>query len=216
MRGSILVKSWFRPIGLLLMAVALMTGIAACRASDSNGAEDGEKYKKDAAARMRAMMESGGPSFNGVKLHTGPYRTPKDMDGLTIAGYNYTDTYIGNFAVNGAGGGNIEVSTETSGGGGGTCCASISADTPLPTTVEISWKRDGDVPWCKQTVLVQGPVPEGAHYFEVHFYQDGRIETAITKETSWPRVKLDRFNPAFRKASGNVVNDTKYGTCGHG
>jgi Protein of unknown function (DUF3304) len=137
------------------------------------------------------------------------------MKGLTIAGYNYTDTYIDSFAVNGAGGGNLEVSQPSS-GGGGTCCASILDDFPLPLTVEISWKRDGEVPWCKQTVLLDGPLPKEANYFEVHFYQDGTIQVAITDYPSPARVKLQRFNYAQRHASGNVDNDTKYSECKSG
>lgn len=38
---------------------------------------------------------------------------------LTIEGYNYTDDYIDQFTVNGQGGGNLYLSTPTSGGGGG-------------------------------------------------------------------------------------------------
>ena len=100
--------------------------------------------------------------------------------------------------------------------GGGTCCAPIPDDTPLPMTVDISWKRDGDVPQCKQTVLLEGPVPANANVFEVHFYQDGTIQVAITEETSMPRLNLDRFSYVQRKSSDNVVNDSKFSECKHG
>ncbi|NYI01988.1 DUF3304 domain-containing protein [Cupriavidus plantarum] len=165
--------------------------------------------------KARAMLESGGPSFQGKRLYTGPHRTPRKMDGLTIVGYNYTDSYIGAFSVNGAGGGNLEVSSKTSGGGGGTCCAAIPADTALPMTLDIAWKRDGQVPWCRQTILLDGPVPTEPQYLEVHFYQDGTIQAAMSEYPSPPRVKLDRVSYVKRKASGNVNNDGKYGSCGH-
>ena len=165
--------------------------------------------------KARAMLESGGPSFNGTRLFTGPHRTPSRMGGLTIVGYNYTDTYIGSFSVNGAGGGNIEVSSKTSGGGGGTCCAAIPADTALPLTLDIAWKRDGQVPWCRQTILLDGPVPADPQYLEVHFFQDGSIKAAMTDYPSLPRVQLDRASYVRRKASGNVNNDGKFGSCGH-
>jgi len=152
--------------------------------------------------------------FNGVALYTGPHSTPKDMKGLTIRGYNYTDTYIDSFAVNGAGGGNLEVSRQHAGGGKGTCCAPIPGGTALPMTVEISWKRDGDVPYCKQTVLLDGPVPADPYAFDVHFYQDGTIQVAIAPFDSEARIKLDRFNYVQRKASGNVNNDNKFSKCG--
>jgi hypothetical protein len=40
---------------------------------------------------------------------------------LEINGFNYTDLYIDSFEVNGQGGGNLFVSSPTSGGGGGVC-----------------------------------------------------------------------------------------------
>jgi hypothetical protein len=156
------------------------------------------------------------PSFNGVPLHTGPHKTPKGMRGLTIVGYNYTDTYIDSFAVNGSGGGNLEVSEGVSGGGKGTCCAPIGDDMALPIKVEIAWKRDGDAPKCRQTVLLDGAVAKQPNNFEVHFFQDGTIQLAITDSLSPARVKLARFNPAFRHASGNTDNDIKYSECKRG
>jgi predicted small lipoprotein YifL len=157
------------------------------------------------------------PMLNGRELYTGPYRTPKGMKGLTITGYNYTDTYIDSFRVNGAGGGNVEVSTPTAGGGKGTCCAPVRADMPLPAPVEITWSRDTEpTVWCRQTVLLEGPIQEPANYFEVHFYQDGHIEVAISDFPGAPRVSLSRHNPAFRHAEGNVNNDKKLSECGYG
>lgn len=155
------------------------------------------------------------PTFQGRALYTGPHRTPSGMKSLGITGYNYTDTYIDSFAVNGTGGGNIEVSYATSGGNGATCCANIPADLPLPTTVEISWRRDGASLQCKQTVLLDGPVAPNPGYLEVHFYQDGTIQVAITELPSPARLKLERFNRIQRKAQGNVDNDNKFSECTH-
>jgi hypothetical protein len=152
--------------------------------------------------------------FNGVKLYTGPHSTPKGLKGLTIRGFNYTDFYIDNFAVNGAGGGNVEVSDQHTGGGKGTCCAPISGGIDLPTTVEISWKRDGDSPYCKQKVLLDGPVPKEPYAFDVHFYQDGTIQVAISEFDTDVRVHLDRFSALQRRATGNVNNDSKFSRCG--
>jgi hypothetical protein len=155
------------------------------------------------------------PMFKGVQLYTGPHRTPKGMSGLTLVAYNYTDTYISNFTVNGAGGGNVEVSDMQSGHGGGACCAPISADTPLPMPVEITWKRDGEVPYCRQTVLLNGPIPPNPNAFEVHFYQDGTIQVAITDFPSPQRLSLKNFNRLQRKASDNINNDSKFSECGY-
>lgn len=163
-----------------------------------------------------AAAADAAPTHNGVRLYSGPHRTPPGMKGLTIVGYNYTDTYIDSFRVNGAGGGNIEVSDEGIKWGGGTCCAPIRAGMPLPAPVEITWTRSvRRGPWCTQIVLLEGPIQEPANYFEVHFYQDGRIEVAISDFPGPPRVRLPRHTPAFRHAQGNVNNDDKFSECKH-
>jgi len=165
---------------------------------------------------IRRMENTATPSLNGVQLYTGSERTPTMAKGLTIIGYNYTDTAITNFSVGRAGGGNIEVSSRAYSYGGGACCATIPRGVPLPISVEIGWQRDGtgDRPWCRQAVLLTGPIPEKANYFEVHFYQDGTVNVAITDYPSRPRVLLDRYSPAFRKPSGNINNDTRHARCG--
>ena len=63
-------------------------------------------------------------------------------------GYNYTDTYIDSFEVNGAGGGNLEVSTPTAPGGGHTCCLTVVSGLPLGTEFKIKWTRDR-TRWCE-------------------------------------------------------------------
>ncbi|WP_019562332.1 DUF3304 domain-containing protein [Caldimonas manganoxidans] len=188
---------------VLVIAILAMTGCGRDGASARPGEPAATAYTP--------------PMLNGRQLYTGPHRTPKGMKGLTIVGYNYTDTYIDSFRVNGAGGGNLEVSTPTAGGGKGTCCAPVRADMPLPAPVEITWTRDiRRGPWCKQTVLLEGPVREPANYFEVHFYQDGRIEVSISDFPSPPRVRVPRHNPDMRYAEGNVNNDEKLSECTHG
>jgi len=142
-------------------------------------------------------------------------RLPANMSGLTIVGYNYTDTYIGSFTVNGAGGGNIEVSSKTSGGGGGVCCAAIPAGAALPITIDIAWKRDGRVPWCRQSAVLDGPVPADPQYLEVHFFPDGSIMAALSDYPAPPRMQLERFSYVKRRPSGNVDNDERFGSCGH-
>lgn len=201
----------------LFAALLLTCALAACeREVDAKSVADTiPNISEEQRARIRQMEKAGPPTFQGTRLYTGPHRTPAKMEGLTMVGYNYTDTYISDFSVNGAGGGNIEVSSKEHSYGGGTCCAAIPADTPLPLTVQIEWKRDGNVPRCRQTVLLDGPVPADPRYFEVHFYQDGKIKVALSDYPSVPHVLIDRFDYTKRKASGNVINDTKYGTCGH-
>lgn len=196
---------------LRLTWVLLAAWLTACGNSQS---ADGKIATKAAEAGRNAdSLPFEHPQFKGVDLYTGPYRTPKHLSGLTIIGYNYTDTYIDSFTVNGVGGGNIEVSTPGS-YGGGTCCAPILKDFPLPMTVDIAWNRDEGQPWCKQTVLLTGPVPDDANDFEVHFYQDGTIQVAITDYPTPARETSGRFNRVQRKETGNTNNDSKFSECG--
>lgn len=134
---------------------------------------------------------------------------------VVVYGYNYTDLYIDSFEVNGAGGGNLAVSTETSPGGGHTCCATLYSGTPKGREFTIKWVRDDDR-WCQQTVKLNDPVPPGARYLEVHFYQDGHIELLPSREASPPRLKLSRFNRLKRHETGNINNDEKFSNCKNG
>jgi hypothetical protein len=140
--------------------------------------------------------------------------TSTQSNSLTIRGFNYTDTYISNFTVNGVGGGNLEVSDRQAGGGGGTCCAPISSDVRLPFSLEIEWRRDGSAPYCRQNVLLYGPVPAKPYALDVHFYQDGTIQVAVSEFEAGARVTLDRFNYVQRKETGNTNNDAKFSRCG--
>ena len=146
------------------------------------------------------------PARSGGKAATTP---PPSIEShtLTILGYNYTNRYIDQFSVNGAGGGNMSVSTPTSSGGGGTCCAVWVDGTPLPVTMHVRWVADycidiltsryGEKHRVPQSffkeadVVFNGPVPSDPHNLEVHFYPDGHIELAITSMASEPRLKLD-------------------------
>lgn len=136
---------------------------------------------------------------------------------LTIYGYNYTDTEIGSFEVNGRGGGNLAVSSPTSAGGSGVCCAALYTPLPQSKAIRIKWTRDGDR-WCEQDVPFGGPVPANARYLEVHFYRDGHIEIAVTHENSPPRFSLERLhgNSRHRDPALNVNNDEKYSRCKDG
>ena len=136
---------------------------------------------------------------------------------LTIYGYNYSDSGISTFEVNGQGGGNLGVSTPSAGGAKHVCCTSVYSPLPAPQAVTIKWTRDMKT-WCQQVVMLKPPLPAKPEYFEVHFYPDGHIEVAVTEEASRPRLVLERDSPGSRHADEamNVNNDAKYGSCKHG
>jgi len=145
----------------------------------------------------------------------------RDKHGMPISysvvayGYNYTDNYIDSFEVDGAGGGNLEVSDSYAGGGGHACCAQVTSGLPLGTEFTIKWTRDRRR-WCEQTVKLTKPIPIEPRYMEVHFYPDGHIEIEATQKASAPRLKLERFSRGERKEAGNVNNDEKFARCKDG
>ena len=145
-------------------------------------------------------------------------QTPKAHN-LTIYGYNYTNTEIGSFEVNGQGGGNVMVSEMDSGGGSGVCCISIATPITKARPVKIKWTRDLST-WCEQEVLLQPPIPTDARRLEVHFYQDGKIELAVTgillgRMSSPPRLQLPAAGRGGRHEDEklNINNDTKFARC---
>lgn len=133
---------------------------------------------------------------------------------LTIYGYNYTDTGIGSFEVNGQGGGNLQVSEPTAGGGKSTCCATVFSPYQQPKKVKIKWTRDLET-WCEQEVVLYPPLPAKPEYFEVHFYRDGHIELAVTEVDSPPRLRLQASARGSRHEDEklNVNNDSKFARC---
>lgn len=142
-------------------------------------------------------------------LSAGCNAKDKTSGALGIVGYNYTDRPIAEFSVNGNGGGNIYLSSETSGGGGTVCCMSVSPGTKLPLTMEVKWTWDrveneqGKVLQPEETrtalAVLTGPLPAKPTQFEVHFYPDGHVEVAVSDNYSPPRLKLGRKTRLIRE-----------------
>jgi hypothetical protein len=128
---------------------------------------------------------------------------------LSIEGFNYTDRPISSFSINGTGGGNIMLSTPTNGGGKTVCCISIRPNTQLPITMNIEWTWDrveddtGKVLKAEEKrnfiAELKGPIPANPIQFEVHIYQDGHAEIAVSNTYSQPRMKLTRKSPLRRE-----------------
>lgn len=136
----------------------------------------------------------------------------KDPYMLGVFGYNYTDRAVANFSVNGAGGGNVELSTPTAGGGKTMCCVVMDRDTKTPFWVDVKYQMDALEAYPPRTVIesagpyktvrvkVTGPIPPDPSYLEIHFYPDGHIEGAISGRDgpSPPRLKLETRLPYVR------------------
>lgn len=136
---------------------------------------------------------------------------------LTLHGYNYTDLGIGSYEVNGQGGGNVEVSDASGGGSKSACCVSVYTPMIEPQPITIKWNPTGDK-WCEQTVMLTSPLPAKPEYFEVHFYQDGHIEVAVTDNYSPPRLQLTRKhgNSRHEDERQNIDNSSRFARCQNG
>jgi hypothetical protein len=132
---------------------------------------------------------------------------------LEINGFNYTDLYIDSFEVNGQSGGNLFVSSPTSGGGGSVCCMRWVPGSQLP--LRVSWTRDRKR-WCEQEVPLPPPRDGIPRHLGVHFFPDGHIEAELTADHPAVKLELERDNPEERKASGNTLNDERMSRCKNG
>ena len=138
-------------------------------------------------AELAASMAAAGISTEVPA--SGPKRSSQLRYSLGIVGYNYTETGIIDYSVNGTGAFNLGVSTEHSGGGSTICCFGWAPGMKLPMPIRIEWTRD-EATWCRKTVMLTDPGPLEPTTFEVHFYPDRHFEVAITDDYSPPRLKL--------------------------
>jgi hypothetical protein len=127
---------------------------------------------------------------------------------LDIVGFNYTDRVIDSFSVNGQGGGNIFLSTRTSGGGKSACCVRLLNAHKGVSKIHVRWQVDGCVyltksrisgetfknifPYYKEVDIdVVQPKKYVPQHLEIHFYPDGSVRSELTAELSLPRISLD-------------------------
>lgn len=131
-----------------------------------------------------AQLSAQGTAPPNPTVTSAPSGTPVS---LAINGFNYTDLYIPSFEVAYQGGGNIFVSTLTSGGGGTTCCVVWRPGTKLPTPIKVRWSRDRKR-WCEKTVMLTGPVPDHPTAIGVHFMPDGDVQVQLSEGEEWPKL----------------------------
>jgi hypothetical protein len=128
--------------------------------------------------------------------------------GVDIVGFNYTDRHIDSFTVNGTGGGNVFLSSQTSGGGKSACCATVSSAMSDEYRIRVRWQIDGctyitrspvtgevskDIfPYFKEAdVPLTFPINTKPQHLEIHFYPDGTVGAQVTESLSLPRILLD-------------------------
>lgn len=131
---------------------------------------------------------------------------------LDFVGYNYTDRYIGNYSIDGQGGGDVRLSSPTSGGGGIVCCVKLLKGKANPVIVRVRWQFNGCTYLVKS--MITGRAHEYTHDFykeadveiypvaginpshlESHFYPDGSVQLQLTEHLSLPRLSLDEKRP---------------------
>lgn len=127
---------------------------------------------------------------------------------LALVGYNYTNRYIDTFSVNSQGGGNLYISSPTSGGGGTVCCVRYWPGAG-EYKVKVRWQSgacyyrvrasDSDEVYkrlhsfYKETeVNVTDHAGTRGRYMEVHFYPNGTVQAAVTADASMPRLSLSK------------------------
>ncbi|WP_370680030.1 DUF3304 domain-containing protein [Comamonas sp. GB3 AK4-5] len=97
-----------------------------------------------------------------------------------IIGYNHTDKSIGDFFVNGYGGGFLDAHK---GGGVFVCCISIPKKWSPDQKVTIKWTNDHGKSFQERTI----PIPEykESGQFDVHFLYNGEIKVFVTPMSLW-------------------------------
>jgi hypothetical protein len=122
---------------------------------------------------------------------------------LGIIGYNYTNRTIDGFSIDGHGGGDVQVSSPTSGGGGTFCCVLFSKKPIWPIQVVVRWQSGGCRVYDKNR-------PAGRNYYAykelkvnvekgtsdypsdigVHFYPDSSVRVRLSEGSGMPLLQL--------------------------
>jgi hypothetical protein len=143
------------------------------------------------------------PAYAGQPEDLVPQNEAKTHYMLGIIGYNYTNRTIDGFSIDGHGGGDIRVSSPTSGGGGTMCCVLLSKKPTWPIQVLVRWQSGGCRVYDKKR-------PSGRNYYAykelkvnvekgasaypsdigVHFYPDGSVRVRLSEGSGMPLLQL--------------------------
>lgn len=124
---------------------------------------------------------------------------------LGIIGYNYTDSYIATFSIEGQGGGFVRLSSPTSGGSGVVCCVLFSKKPEWPIQVHIRWQSGGcrvyaknrqyghDRFYYKESIVnVEKGSSSHPSHIAVHFYKDDSVRVRLMDDLESPLVLLPK------------------------
>lgn len=144
---------------------------------------------------------------------------------LPITSYNYTEQYIDRFSVDGMGGGNVHLSSPTSGGGGIVCCFTHFPNIAT-RTARVEWIVDictydhvtqkGGTEFYefysrthRADIIIEKPASAEPGVLEVHFYPNNKVLVALTSAPSPPRViRSAEANPKLPVCLGNKKPST--------
>jgi hypothetical protein len=145
------------------------------------------------------------PAYAGQAENLVPQDEAKTHYMLGIIGYNYTNRNIDGFSIDGHGGGDVRVSSPTSGGGGTMCCVLFSKKPKWPIQVLVRWQSGGCRVYDKNR-------PAGRNYYTykernvnvekgtsaypseigVHFYLDGSVRVRLSDGSEDLLLKLPK------------------------
>ena len=115
-------------------------------------------------------------------------RPPEEKESVPvgITGINHTTTYIADFYVDGAFGGNISSINNGGGGGSTTCCVILPYKYRPGLTAKARWNHTesrGDN-W-KETAATILPYPDGGGRAWVNFLPDDRVVIFVSNFAPW-------------------------------
>lgn len=140
------------------------------------------------------------------------YRVPENAAGthymLGIIAYNYTDRYIDSFSIDGQGGGDVRLSTPTSGGSSTMCCVLLAKNPKWPMRVLVRWTVGGckkyeknrkysqiQYSYKEEEIDVEHDLAIPASDIAVHFYEGGKVRVRLSDGWEAPLLKLPKGRP---------------------
>ena len=143
---------------------------------------------KDVTSRLRVFL-TGLLVVLALSACQGP-KAPEKKESVPvgITGINHTTTYISEFYVEQAWGGNISSIQNGGGGGSNTCCVILPYSYHSGLTAKIRWNHtESRVDHWKEAVATVLPYPDGGGRAWVNFLPDDRVVIEVSDMPPWSR-----------------------------